>query len=87
MPIKSASLVVCPYPLVPRLEDRAVAADSKEPTMTQLMGRLEQLGEAMRSYTDSILSSGDTELAAVAGESSGSAENGKSGAERAPQVA
>ena len=64
-----------------------MAADSKEPTMTQLMERLEQLGEVMRSWADSILSDGDTELAAVAGEASGIAGNGEERLEETPQVA
>ena len=75
-----------PRPLVSRLEDRAVVADTKDPTMTQLMERLEQLGEAMRAYADSILSSGDDELVAVAGEASGSKKGAKR-AKGAPQVA
>ena len=55
--------------------------------MTQLMERLEQLGEAMRSYADSILSDGENELAAVAGGASGNAGNGEERLEETPQVA
>ena len=62
-----------------------MVADTKEPTMTQLIERLEQLGEVMRAYADSTLADEGTDLAAVAGV--GNARNSENGAERAPQVA
>ena len=64
-----------------------MAAETKEPTMTQLMERLEQLGEMMRSYADSILSDEDNELAAVAGGASVVAGNREERQEETPQVA